>query len=83
MVRVRDTNKMIFEGNVDRITSYNEVGQFDIYPMHANFISILKKGLMLYKDHQKLLDIKFEQAILKIKKDVVGIYVGIEELVVE
>jgi len=83
MVRVRDTNKIMFEGEVDRITSYNEVGQFDIYPMHANFISILKKGLMLYKGGQKLLDIKFDQAILKVKKDIVGIYVGIEELVVE
>lgn len=82
-VKVRDTNKVLFEGEVDRITSYNEVGQFDIYPMHANFISILKKGLMLFKERQKLLDIKFDQAILKIKNDKVGIYVGIEELVVE
>jgi len=83
MVKVRDTNKILFEGEVDRISSFNEVGPFDIYPLHANFISILKSGLILYKDRQKLLDIKFDQAILKIKKDLAGVYVGIEELVVE
>lgn len=82
-VRIRDTNKMLFEGEVDRITSFNEVGQFDIYPMHANFISILKKGLTLYKNREKILDIKFEQAILKIKNDKAGIYIGVEELVIE
>jgi len=80
---VRDTQNTVFEGEVDRITSFNEVGSFDIYPMHANFISILRKQIDLYKDHKKLKEIKIEQAVLKIKHDTADIYLGIEALALD
>ena len=37
-VKIRDTENILFEGESDRISSYNEVGTFDIYHAHANFI---------------------------------------------
>jgi F0F1-type ATP synthase epsilon subunit len=79
-LKVRDTQNIVFEGEVDRITSYNEVGTFDIYPMHANFISILRKQIDLYNNHKKIKEIKIEQAVMKIKQDVASIYLGIEAL---
>lgn len=77
---VRDTENVVFEGDVDRITSYNEVGTFDVYPMHANFISILRKQIDLYNNHKKIKELKIEQAVMKIKRDVASIYLGIEAL---
>jgi F0F1-type ATP synthase epsilon subunit len=82
-VKVRDTADVVFEGEVDRISSHNEVGEFDIFPMHANFISIIKKKLSLYLKGKLLKEIKFSQAVLKSKQDVVDIFLGIDELVVE
>lgn len=82
-VKIRDTQKVIFEGEVDRVTSFNEIGTFDVFPLHANFISIMKKGVALYLKRKKIKEIKFDQAILKVKRDVVNIYVGIEELFLE
>jgi F0F1-type ATP synthase epsilon subunit len=82
-VKVRDTGDIVFEGQADRITSFNEVGQFDIFPMHANFISIIKKKLSIYFKGKLLKEIKFTQAVLKSKQDIVDIYLGIDELVVE
>ncbi len=79
-VVVRDTENVIFDGDVDRISSFNEVGVFDVYPMHANFISILRHGLTLYNKHKELKDIKFEQAVMKVKSDSVHIFLGIEIL---
>ncbi|MBN1168307.1 hypothetical protein JXA63_00295 [Candidatus Woesebacteria bacterium] len=79
-LRVRDTDKLVFEGWVDRISSYNEEGPFDIYPQHANFISIIKKQITLYNDGEKIKDIPLERAILKIKKDVAKVFLGIEIL---
>ncbi len=79
-IRVRDAQNVIFEGEVDRISSYNEVGAFDIYPMHANFISIIRKELVLYKDKKKVKDIKLEKAVMKVKKDVVKVFLGIETI---
>jgi F0F1-type ATP synthase epsilon subunit len=79
-VVVRDTENIIFEGEVDRITSYNEVGRFDIYPLHANFISVINQELALYNNRKKIKEIKLEEAVIKVKKDVISIYLGIETL---
>ncbi len=79
-IKVRDAQGIIFEGEVDRISSYNEVGPFDIYPMHANFISIIRKGLTLYKNKQIIKDIELEKAVMKVKKDIVKVFLGIETI---
>ena len=75
---VRDTTTIIFEGEVDRIGSFNEVGQFDVFPMHANFISIIRQELALYNKNEKLKELKLEQAVMKVKQDEVHIFLGIE-----
>lgn len=82
-VKIRDTENIIFDGEVERISSYNEVGPFDIYPMHANFISILRQELALYNKKEKVKELKFEQAVLKIRQDKANIFLGIEVLFVE
>lgn len=80
---VRDAENIIFEGEVDRISSFNEVGRFDIYSKHANFISIIRQQLTLYKNHQMLKDLKIEQAVLKIKNNTASIFLGIDTIMVE
>ena len=80
---VRDAENILFDGEVDRISSFNEVGRFDIYPRHANFISIIRKRLTLYRNHKIVKDLKIEQAVLKVKDDHVGIFLGIDTIMVE
>ncbi|SRR5258706_6663607 len=82
-VKVRDAENIIFEGETDRISSFNEVGRFDIFPMHANFISIIKQEVAIYKHNEKIKEIKIEQAILKVKKDIATIFIGVETLILE
>lgn len=82
-VKVRDSEGILFEGEIDRITSFNEAGRFDIYPMHANFISIINQQLVLYNHNEKVKELTVEQAILKVKQDIVQIYLGIEMLMVD
>lgn len=82
-VKVLTTEEIVFEGQVDRISSFNEVGTFDVYPMHANFISIIGKQLTLYHKHQKIKKIPFEQAVMKVKKDIVYIFLGMEVLLLD
>ena len=77
-VKIRDSNTVIFEGEVERISSYNEVGPFDVYPEHANFISILQKELALYHKKEKVKELKIEKAVLKVKQDIAHIFLGIE-----
>jgi F0F1-type ATP synthase epsilon subunit len=77
-VKVRDSKTVVYEGEVERISSYNEIGPFDVYPEHANFISILQKELSLFHKKEKVKELKIEKAILKVKQDVVHIFLGIE-----
>lgn len=82
-VQVLNTDQILFEGDVDRISSYNEVGAFDVYPMHANFITIIGKQLALYNKHEKVKEVEFEQAVMKVKQDSVSIFLGMEVLLVD
>jgi F0F1-type ATP synthase epsilon subunit len=82
-VKVRDTENILFEGEIDRISSFNEVGPFDIYPMHANFISIINGKITLYNKKQVIKELDFEQAVMKVKKDEAHIYLGIEVFLIE
>jgi len=79
-VKVRDSQNTLFEGEIDRITSINDVGTFDIFPMHANFISILKSKLIFYNKNKKIKELEIGQAVMKVKKDIVKIFLGIEEI---
>ncbi len=77
-VSVKNMDEVLFEGEVDRVSSYNEVGTFDVLPLHANFISMIKQEVTLFLHHQKIKEIKIDQAIMKVKKDAVHIFLGIE-----
>lgn len=83
ILKVRDIESVVFEGEVDRISSHNEVGTFDIFPMHANFITIMNQQITLFNNHQKLKEFKVAQAILKIKKDNAQIFLGLDTLTVD
>jgi F0F1-type ATP synthase epsilon subunit len=82
-VKVSDTDTIIFEGEVERISSFNEVGRFDVYPMHANFISLIRQELTLFQKKVKVKEVKLEQAVMKVKKDIVHIFLGIEAFAIE
>jgi hypothetical protein len=82
-VKVRDTENVLYEGEIDRISSFNEVGPFDIYPMHANFISIINTKVTLYNRKEKVKELTFEQAVMKVKKDIAHIYLGVEMFLIE
>ncbi|HVZ11495.1 MAG TPA: hypothetical protein VG965_00530 [Patescibacteria group bacterium] len=82
-VKVRDTENVLFEQEIDRISSFNEVGPFDVYPMHANFISIVRRGIRFYLKHQMVKEMAFEQAVMKVKSDMAQVFLGIEVLFVD
>ncbi len=75
---IRDTENIVYEGQIDRISSFNEVGRFDVLHTHANFISILHQEISLYERNQKIKQFDIEQAVMKVKNDVVHIFLGVE-----
>ncbi len=82
-VKIRDTQNIVFEGEAERISSFNEVGRFDVFPMHANFISIITKEITVYHNQKLVKEIKVEQAVMKVKQDSAHIFLGIEALALD
>jgi F0F1-type ATP synthase epsilon subunit len=82
-VIVRNTEEIVFQGEVERVSSFNEVGRFDVFPMHANFISIIQQELSIFHNKQKIKELKIDQAIMKVKGNIVHIFLGVESLFFE
>ena len=77
-LKVVSREGVIFEGHVESITSYNEKGKFDVLGQHANFISLISKGLMIRTKDKRVNEIKFDNALLRVRKNVVEVYIGVE-----
>lgn len=67
----------IFDGEVSFVTSVNEEGEFDILPQHANFISLLKDKIIYKPLKDDVRELKFDSALLRMKKNDLEVYLGI------
>lgn len=69
---------ILFQGEVNSITSHNELGIFDVLAQHANFISLINKGLIIRDKSNNQIEIKFDNALMKVFKNNVEVYIGVE-----
>lgn len=71
---VRTDEKVLFEGEVEAVSSNNDVGVFDILPSHVQFVTLVKEKVVAHKKNNDQ-EIMIESGILKVKNDVVEVYV--------
>lgn len=76
-VNITDRAGVVFEGDVDSLTSYNTKGQFDILPSHANFITIIKNKIIINTNDKKD-EFAVDNGVLKVDSNVVKVYLGIK-----
>lgn len=76
-VLVRDRSGVLFEGEAEAVSSLNQKGLFDILPLHANFISLISKSVIIHLRDKEPKEIPIETGVLKIRDDNIEIYVGI------
>lgn len=72
---VRTKDQVLFQGNVEAVTSYNDKGTFDILPEHINFISLIKDRLVLHQKLEENKEIGIQRGILKVLQNKVFVYV--------
>lgn len=68
----------LFDEEVKAITSYNEDGKFDVLPMHANFISLVREKVIVHKPDDSKQEFPLEVAVLKVGDNDVEVFFGIE-----
>jgi len=71
---VRNRQGVLFTGEVKAITSFNDKGVFDVLPEHENFISVIKKKVIIRKTKNEKQEIPLDNGVLKVYKNVVNIY---------
>lgn len=68
---------VLFEGETKAVRSTNESGEFSILPLHANFITIIKDRVELYKEKGKPEVFSVDEGVLCTKENIVDIFTNI------
>ena len=74
---VRDRNNLLFQGQVEAVSSLNDKGPFDVLPQHANFITLIKKFVTMHLPDKQEKRMELESGILKVRDNRVEVYLGI------
>lgn len=76
-VVVRNRENILFDEEIKAVSSYNEKGLFDVLPIHANFISIIKDALILHKSGGDKQEMKIAGGVLRVHENQVHIFLGL------
>ena len=77
VVKTRD--ETLFEGEIESVTSVNEVGKFDVLSRHANFISLVGEVLEVKTSTGGVNRIDVNNGVLRVLGDRVEVYLGIKK----
>lgn len=81
-VTITSPKKELFTGEAKSVSSTNSVGNFDILPEHANFITLIdKKPIIIKSPKGKPLTFIFPLAIISVNSNKVNIYTDIQPTV--
>ena len=77
LVKIRSKSKVFFDGTAYAVSSTNEVGPFDILSQHANFVTVVKDFVTVHKNLQNKEDFKIDKGIMRVRENLVEVFVGI------
>ncbi len=75
-VNIVSADDNVFDGTVRMLTSKNDDGEFDILPLHTNFITLIKEKIILHKTTKDKQDIPITNGVLKVVENRVDIILG-------
>jgi F0F1-type ATP synthase epsilon subunit len=76
-VRINSPEKFIWEGTAVSVSSANDRGPFDILPMHANFVTLIKKSPIRVNTGTEVKEFSFPNAVIWAHSNTVSIYTNI------
>lgn len=79
-LKIVSRDGVIYEDQVISITSYNEVGKFDILAQHSNFISLIQKNIVIQDKGMQFKEIPLDNALIKVFENNATIYIGVDQL---
>ncbi|MBU0649895.1 hypothetical protein KJ605_00365 [Patescibacteria group bacterium] len=73
-VSIKSPRKSFYEGTCFSVSSTNDKGNFDILPQHANFVTVVKKEIVVRKTPKEAKKIVIGSGILVAKENVVNVF---------
>lgn len=72
---IRSREALIYEGDCATVTSFNDIGEFDVLEHHANFITMIKKFIVINKGEESEKKIAIEKGVLTANEDLVQVFI--------
>lgn len=79
-LKVYTRQGITFNSEVNSITGYNDKGTFDVLKQHAQFISLVKKVLIVRLLDNKVQEIPVDNSIMRVKSETVEVFIGIKQI---
>lgn len=66
-----------FHGKAYSVTAENNLGPFDILPLHANLISLIQKRILVKTKDGRKVNYQFRNGVMEVSGNVVKVFLGI------
>ena len=76
-VSVKGTEKILWEGEADSVSSTNSQGPFDILPLHSNFISVIENKPIVIRIGKEKKDYNFPFSVIYAHTNQVQIFTNL------
>lgn len=76
-IMIRGREGLAFQGKGRSLSSINGKGSFDVLPLHANFVCIVKEVIKIIKEDDQIAQIDLKRGVLRVKGNQVEVYLGI------
>lgn len=74
-VKISTPTEVLWEGEATSVSSENSQGRFDILPHHANFVTLVQKGVpIMVRTTQRERQYSFKNAVIHTERNSVRIY---------
>lgn len=70
---------VVFDGEVESLSSKNAQGAFDVLKQHAQFISIIKEKIIIRLGGGKVQEVPIDNAVMRVKGELVQVFLGIKQ----
>lgn len=71
---IRTRQDIIYDAEVEAVTSTNAKGDFDILPGHAFFIALISRFILVHETQGRQKKYEIDQGIIYVQKEKVKIY---------
>lgn len=74
-IRITRATELLWEGEAKSVTSKNVDGPFDVLPMHANFVTLIRgEPIQIQQTDGKEITYSFKYSVMYVQGNIVKIY---------